>query len=112
MSSSSETSSSNSSSKEPTRREFLAAASSAALGAVAGTAAAQPGSSLAAALEPSPSPYREDDLLNPGPQRSFSGEYATQVAMPLGGIGAGSICFNGYGGLQDFSIRTRPETTA
>lgn len=32
--------------------------------------------------------------------------------MPLGGIGAGSICLNGYGGLQDFAIRTRPETTA
>src|SRR5664279_6275711 len=32
--------------------------------------------------------------------------------MPIGGIGAGSICLNGYGGLQDFSIRTRPETTA
>ncbi|HWE86224.1 MAG TPA: GH116 family glycosyl hydrolase [Terracidiphilus sp.] len=46
------------------------------------------------------------------PQRTFSGEYAAQVAMPLGGIGAGSICLNGYGGLQDFAIRTRPETTA
>ncbi len=32
--------------------------------------------------------------------------------MPLGGIGAGSICLNGYGGLQDFSIRERPETSA
>ena len=35
-----------------------------------------------------------------------------QAAMPLGGIGAGCICLNGYGGLQDFSIRNRPETTA
>ena len=32
--------------------------------------------------------------------------------MPLGGIGAGCVCFNGYGGLQDFSIRHRPSTTA
>ena len=32
--------------------------------------------------------------------------------MPVGGLGAGCICVNGYGGLQDFSIRTRPETTA
>ena len=32
--------------------------------------------------------------------------------MPLGGIGAGCICLNGYGGLQDFSIRNRPATTA
>ena len=29
-----------------------------------------------------------------------------------GRIGAGSICLNGYGGLQDFAIRTHPETTA
>jgi len=100
-----------SSSKEPTRREFLAAASSAAIAAAARTAAPQ--------ASPSPEGYSDTlagsspaDLLKNGPQRTFSGEYATQVAMPLGGIGAGSICLNGYGGLQDFSIRTRPETTA
>ena len=28
--------------------------------------------------------------------------------MPLGGIGAGCICFNGQGGLGDFSIHNRP----
>ena len=32
--------------------------------------------------------------------------------MPIGGLGAGCISINGSGGLQDFSIRTRPETTA
>jgi uncharacterized protein (DUF608 family) len=32
--------------------------------------------------------------------------------MPIGGLGAGCICISGSGGLQDFSIRTRPETTA
>jgi len=32
--------------------------------------------------------------------------------MPLGGIGAGCICFNAYGGLQDFSIRNRPAVSA
>jgi uncharacterized protein (DUF608 family) len=32
--------------------------------------------------------------------------------MPLGGIGAGSICLNGYGGLQDFSIWNHPAITA
>lgn len=32
--------------------------------------------------------------------------------MPIGGIGAGCICLNGYGGLQDFSIANRPATTA
>jgi uncharacterized protein (DUF608 family) len=95
--------------KEPTRREFLAVASSAALAAAAGAASAEAATSESL---PTATPYTEADLLKPAPQRSFSGEYATQVAMPLGGIGAGSVCLNGYGGLQDFSIRTRPETTA
>jgi uncharacterized protein (DUF608 family) len=44
--------------------------------------------------------------------REFSGEYLTQIALPLGGIGAGCICLNGYGGLQDFSIRHHPQVTA
>jgi len=30
----------------------------------------------------------------------------------MGGIGAGCICLNGYGGLQDFPIRNRPQFTA
>ena len=45
-------------------------------------------------------------------QRTFEGDHAANVAMPLGGIGAGCVCLNGQGGLQDFSIRHRPETTA
>jgi uncharacterized protein (DUF608 family) len=101
--------------KEPTRREFLAAASSAALAAAAGAVGAQADAEAAVTHDLSPvasGPYTAEDLLKPAPQRTFSGEFATQVAMPLGGIGAGSICLNGYGGLQDFSIRTRPETTA
>lgn len=35
-----------------------------------------------------------------------------QIAMPLGGIGSGCACLNGQGGLQDFSLRNRPGTTA
>lgn len=44
--------------------------------------------------------------------RSFSGDDAIQVAMPLGGIGAGCVCLNAQGGLQDFSIRNTPATSA
>src|SRR4051794_15137351 len=44
--------------------------------------------------------------------RTFTGENLLQIAMPMGGIGAGCICLNGYGGLQDFAIRNRPATTA
>ena len=35
-----------------------------------------------------------------------------QIAMPMGGLGAGCICLNGYGGLQDFALHNRPATTA
>jgi uncharacterized protein (DUF608 family) len=44
--------------------------------------------------------------------RIYSGPNLLQIAMPMGGIGAGCICLNGYGGLQDFSIRNKPATTA
>jgi uncharacterized protein (DUF608 family) len=102
-----------SSSKEPTRREFLAAASSAALAAATSAVTAQSVAATTTEVDSdAATPYASADLLKPAPQRSYSGEYATQVAMPIGGLGAGSVCLNGYGGLQDFSIRTRPETTA
>ncbi|MES2460294.1 MAG: GH116 family glycosyl hydrolase [Armatimonadota bacterium] len=45
-------------------------------------------------------------------RRIFSGPNLLQIAMPMGGIGAGSICLNGHGGLQDFAIRNRPAVTA
>src|SRR5687767_2128007 len=35
-----------------------------------------------------------------------------QISMPMGGIGAGCICLNGYGGVQDFSIRHKPDLSA
>jgi uncharacterized protein (DUF608 family) len=46
------------------------------------------------------------------PQRRFRGASLAQIALPLGGIGAGSVCLNGYGGLQDFSLRHRPSLSA
>src|SRR5215472_17051549 len=97
-----------------TRREFLVATSSAALGAAAPLAVSPPGSpvSNAPALLSEELPYSSEELLQSGLQRTFSGEGATQVAMPLGGIGAGCICLNGYAGLQDFCVWNRPSTTA
>ncbi|MCL2701017.1 MAG: non-lysosomal glucosylceramidase [Phycisphaerae bacterium] len=44
--------------------------------------------------------------------RSFTGEQLLQIAMPMGGIGAGCVCLNGHGGLQDFSLRNRPAFSA
>ena len=100
-------------SDKPTRREFLVTTSSAALAASVPLA----GKDLAATLEHKETsaenrPFSADDLLQHGAQRTFSGDRLTQIAMPLGGIGAGCICLNGYGGLQDFSIANRPTTTA
>ena len=103
--------------KKPTRREFLVAGSTAALAAAVPATpcdAVSPANAApaAAAFDRESLPFSAAELLQPGPQRSFSGDRATQVAMPVGGLGAGCICINGSGGLQDFSIRTRPETTA
>jgi uncharacterized protein (DUF608 family) len=57
-------------------------------------------------------PYSTTVLKGDKSQRTFAGTDLLQIAMPLGGLGAGNVCLNGYGGLQDFSIRNRPETTA
>jgi uncharacterized protein (DUF608 family) len=47
-----------------------------------------------------------------GRTRDFDADALLQIAMPMGGLGAGCICLNGHGGLQDFSIANRPDTTA
>jgi uncharacterized protein (DUF608 family) len=57
-------------------------------------------------------PYAPRDLYDNGRQRTFDGTEACQIALPMGGIGAGCICLNGIGGLQDFSIRNRPDNSA
>ena len=98
------------SSNKPTRRDFLKVTSSAALAAAATPALNASAESTVA--EKQSAPFAPAELLASGPQRTYSGERMTQIAMPIGGIGAGCICMNGYGGLQDFSIRTRPESTA
>jgi uncharacterized protein (DUF608 family) len=98
------------SSKKPTRREFLKVSSSAALAAAATPAINASGQ--AEVSEKQPGPFTSEELFARGTQRTFTGERTTQIAMPIGGIGAGCICMNGYGGLQDFSIHTRPENTA
>src|SRR5216683_5666236 len=98
-----------------TRREFLITTSSAALGAavpMADNQAGLPASDAAVTAASEGLPYSSEELFQGGPQRTFTGDRATQIALPLGGIGAGCICLNGYGGLQDFSIWNHPSTTA
>jgi len=102
-------------SDKSTRREFLVNTSSAALGAAVPLGTAQPARSESTDPDNPVGgsiPYSWEELLQSGPQRTFTGDRATQVAMPLGGIGAGCVCLNGYGGLQDFSISNHPSTTA
>jgi uncharacterized protein (DUF608 family) len=95
-----------------TRREFLITTSSAALGAAIPSAASSADSVVSAAHDSTGDFYSLDELLKHGPQRTFTGDKVVQVAMPIGGIGAGCVCLNGYGGLQDFSIDHHPATTA
>jgi uncharacterized protein (DUF608 family) len=98
-----------------TRREFLVTTSSAALGAAVPAGGNQPDSpAVDSPVKPDSEnlPDSLKELFQSGPQRTFTGDKASQIAMPLGGIGAGCICLNGYGGLQDFSIWNHPSTTA
>ncbi len=92
----------------------MAITSSAALGAAVPLAGAQPGAPISSppASPVSETPYSAEKLFDHGLQRTFSGDRAAQVAMPLGGIGTGCICLNGYGGLQDFSVWNHPSSTA
>jgi uncharacterized protein (DUF608 family) len=57
-------------------------------------------------------PYPADAIFTYGDQEVYSGKHLLQIAVPMGGIGAGCICLNGQGGLQDFSIRHRPAVSA
>lgn len=47
-----------------------------------------------------------------GQGRAFAAPHLLQIAMPMGGLGAGCVCLNGHGGVQDFSLQNRPATTA
>src|SRR6266576_3844923 len=99
-------------SEKPTRREFLVTSSSVALGAAIPLGGTPTADEIAGDSQGKTDGYSSEDLVRPGVQRTFTREAATLVAMPVGGIGAGCVCFNGYGGLQDFSIWNHPTTTA
>ena len=89
---------------KPTRREFMAITSTAALGAAVPVSGAEPAApvSNSDSVPAAERPYSSQELVATGPRRTFSGDHATQVAMPVGGIGAGCLCVNGYGGVQAF----------
>ncbi len=41
--------------------------------------------------------------------KTYSGERRNNIAYPLGGMGAGSMCLTGWGSLDSVSLRHRPE---
>lgn len=51
-------------------------------------------------------------LSKPDAYRTFTAPNLLQISMPMGGIGGGSICLAGQGGLQDFAIRNHPAVSA
>jgi uncharacterized protein (DUF608 family) len=57
-------------------------------------------------------PYSKKELYSDKNLPALRGRNLLQVALPMGGIGAGCICLNGQGGLQDFSIRNAPAISA
>ena len=55
------------------------------------------------------SSFSHDGLHRLGPQRTFTGMALSEIAFPLGGIGAGTISLGGRGTLRDFEILNRPD---
>lgn len=91
--------------KKRGRRSFLKTSAAAvgaigATGAAPGEPAAPDGSSQAAShIKVASRPYN-------GP---YTGEHLSRIAFPLGGMGAGMVCFEGVGALSHVSLRHRPE---
>ena len=40
---------------------------------------------------------------------TYTGEYLTRVAFPIGGIGAGMFCMEGTGAVSHMSVRNKPD---
>ena len=49
-----------------------------------------------------------DALRSLGRPKTYTGEYLSQIAFPLGGIGAGCVSLSGRGSLVDWEIFNRP----
>ncbi|MCX7043950.1 MAG: GH116 family glycosyl-hydrolase, partial [Candidatus Sumerlaeota bacterium] len=64
-----------------------------------------PGSGSHSSLEP------KGEHSRPAPEFNgeYSGERLNRVAFPMGGFGAGMICFEGTGALSHVSLRNKPE---
>lgn len=58
--------------------------------------------------------YRESQNNNPGPGdhwpsfKQYPGDFLSRIALPLGGIGTGTVSLGGRGDLRDWEIMNRP----
>jgi uncharacterized protein (DUF608 family) len=52
--------------------------------------------------------YSDDEIFCKNEIRTFSGKTLSEVAFPLGGIGAGNVSIGGRGQLRDWEIFNRP----
>src|SRR5690242_6907607 len=94
------------------RRQFLASTSAAAIGVAAVQGKELPTEAAPRTLRSvagSAMPYsRQELLVASGPQRSYTNEYAGEVAFPVGGIGTGTVSIGGRGELREWEIFNRP----
>jgi uncharacterized protein (DUF608 family) len=63
----------------------------------------------AAAVAAAQTPLTGPSAARPGWPRRFTGKALAQIAMPLGGVAAGSISLGGRGQLRDWEIFNRPD---
>jgi non-lysosomal glucosylceramidase len=68
----------------------------------------QPGARSGALAAATPPVSRPRQSWRRWQQRTFSGESLRTVALPLGGIGTGTVSLGGRGNLQDWEIFNRP----
>lgn len=90
-----------------TRRDFIAGASTIVATAAVGASLTQ---AQATGNAPS-SPSASARLPSPGKWpvlKRYDADHLRRIAMPLGGIGTGTIAIGGRGNLQDFELVNRP----
>jgi uncharacterized protein (DUF608 family) len=59
------------------------------------------------AKQPAVGPADDRETFN----GAYEGTRLSQIAFPMGGIGAGMVCLEGTGALSKFSLRNRPDLT-
>ncbi len=96
--------------KKPGRREFLKK-----IGAGGAACTLMPTSMLAASGKNTDAANQSggiQDQQNPNRRAynsKYQGDFLNRLAFPLGGLGAGMICFEGAGAISHVSIRNKPE---